>query len=394
MYKGNASGLSFYRYSNNMVSIRLYSQNANYGKKIDIYETGYYVGEFKNNDIYGKGIFYFNNRSVYNGYFDEHIKQSGFAKTLYSDGTIYIGEHSNGTRHGQGIFYKLDGSVIKELLNNDCSKDSLEDLLNQLDQMIGLDKVKQEVKNRVNMIKVKKIRESQGLKVPPISLHLVFSGNSGTGKTTVARLLAHIYKELGVLSKGHIVEVDRGGLVGQYIGHTESKVKDVVDLAMGGILFIDEAYSLTVGKKEDDFGYIAVDTLLKLMEDHRDNLVVIVAGYSDKMKEFIYHSNQGLSSRFNTFIEFEDYNPKELKMIFDSLCEQNDYYANNEAVSYLWDYFYQLYKNKDESFANGRLVRNIFEKIIVHQTNRVVTLINPSQEDIMSITLDDVKNSL
>ena len=197
--------------------------------------------------------------------------------------------------------------------------ESLEELLGQMDALIGLEGVKKEVREIINLIKVRKKGEEFDAKLPPLSLHLVFYGNPGTGKTTVARLLAKIYKSLGVLSGGQLVEVDRGGLVAGYIGQTATKTQEKIDEAMGGILFIDEAYALTHGKGDNDFGQQAVDTILKAMEDHRDDFIVIVAGYPELMNEFI-SSNPGLKSRFNQFISFKDYTPSELYDIFCLLC--------------------------------------------------------------------------
>ena len=214
----------------------------------------------------------------------------------------------------------------------------MDELLNKLNSLIGLAAVKQEVQQIINLIKVQKKGEEFGEKLPPLSLHLVFFGNPGTGKTTVARLLSKIYKCLGVLSSGQLVEVDRGGLVAGYVGQTAIKTQEVIDKAMGGILFIDEAYSLTHGKGETDFGQEAVDTILKAMEDHRDDFIVIVAGYPDLMKEFIA-SNPGLKSRFNQYINFEDYTPDELKQIFLLQCKNQGLSLADGCDDYLSQHF-------------------------------------------------------
>lgn len=258
----------------------------------------------------------------------------------------------------------------------------VEDLLEELNALTGLDSVKQDIENLVNIIKVQKIRETRGMKQPSISLHMVFSGNPGTGKTTVARLLAHIYKGLGVLSSGHLVEVDRSNLVVGYIGQTATKTSQVIEEAIGGVLFIDEAYTLSANKGENDFGQEAIDTLLKAMEDHRDDLIVIVAGYPDLMEEFL-NSNPGLRSRFNKYIFFADYTPAELMDILTSMCEKQQYKMTEAAHDFALRYFTKRVSEHAENFANAREVRNFMEQAIAHQASRVVSLGDTVTDDVL-----------
>ena len=262
-------------------------------------------------------------------------------------------------------------------------------LLEELDSMTGLESVKKDITNLVNLLKIKKLREENGMKQPSVSLHLVFSGNPGTGKTTVARLLANIYKGLGVLSRGQLVEVDRGGLVVGYIGQTAIKTSEVIESALGGILFIDEAYTLTAGKGENDFGQEAVDTLLKAMEDHRDDFIVIVAGYPDLMEQFL-SSNPGLRSRFNKFITFEDYTGDELMSIFESMCSKQEYKLDDAARDCAQNYWADKAANHDETFANAREVRNFMESAISRQATRIVSMDKIDVDTLATLTAADL----
>ena len=270
----------------------------------------------------------------------------------------------------------------------EAEKPNFDELMEQLDSLVGLETVKKEVKNLINLVKVRKLRQENDLPVPPMSFHMVFLGNPGTGKTTVARLISGLYAAIGVLSKGQLIEVDRSGLVAGYVGQTALKTQEVIQSALGGVLFIDEAYSLSSGG-ENDFGREAIETLLKAMEDHRDNLVVIVAGYTGPMEKFI-HSNPGLESRFNRYFFFPDYDGNQLTEIFRMQCKKNSYTLTPEADEAALKMFTRLYEERDENFGNGRDVRNCFEDMVVRQSNRVAGMENPGKEDLINVLPEDL----
>lgn len=266
---------------------------------------------------------------------------------------------------------------------------TLDTALDKLSSLIGMEAVKAEVNQLVNFLKVQKLRQEQGLLTPNISLHSVFCGPPGTGKTTVARLMGEIYKQLGILRQGHLVETDRVGLVAGYVGQTAIKVDKLIESALDGVLFIDEAYALKPAGSNHDFGQEAIDTLLKRMEDHRDRLVVIVAGYEDEMSRFM-NANPGLSSRFNKYFYFADYQPHELLEMFEQVCQQNHFQLTQTARETLLDKLSNLYTNRDQSFGNGRLVRNLFEKTIERQANRLVNQSTVTKEIMMTILPEDI----
>lgn len=267
----------------------------------------------------------------------------------------------------------------------------IKELMDELNSLVGLKEVKEEVQSLINLIKIRKLREKMDMPTMEMTYHMVFTGSPGTGKTTVARIVGKIYKELGILSDGKMIETDRSGLVAGYVGQTAIKVHEIVEEAIGGVLFIDEAYSLVNPNVPNDFGTEAVDTLVKLMEDHRDNLVIIVAGYTEEMKTFL-KSNSGLISRFNKFIDFPDYSREELVDIMDKMAEKTGLTIESDARSKVMDVLNSMSDNELNNFGNARGIRNLFEKLVTNQANRLVTIKEPTREQLMTIVADDVCN--
>ena len=361
-------------------SFRCLSELDSYGQKFDMYELNSCNELFNCYKIFAKFLMTCDNS------LDDEVL------ALYSD---YISK-LEGLLEKQNVKItpiekrEYDDSTLKESPEIDEENaNTLEDSLDELNKLVGLEDVKKDVKSLINLVQIRKIRESRGIKQPPMSLHLVFSGNPGTGKTTVARLLSKIYKEIGILSKGHLIETDRSGLVGGYVGQTAIKTQEVIKSALGGILFIDEAYALA-NTSENDYGREAIDTLLKAMEDNRDDFIVIVAGYPELMEKFL-NSNPGLESRFNKFIYFDDYNGEDLYKIFISMCVDSSLKLDEKAEDYAIDYFNRMYEKRSMNFANGRAVRNLFEKVVTAQANRLAELDSISDDELNTLTVEDFR---
>lgn len=296
----------------------------------------------------------------------------------------------NKGQEGREVLIGSNGKLKKNNTKTESAKktkSTSKSSTSELDALVGLASVKEEIKTLSNFIKIQQKRKEQGLKSSSVSYHCVFTGNPGTGKTTVARIVAQIYKDLGILSKGHLVETDRAGLVAEYVGQTAVKTNKIIDSALDGVLFIDEAYSL-IGTGQD-YGKEAIATLLKRMEDNRDRLVVILAGYSKEMQDFI-NTNPGLQSRFNRYIEFPDYSAEELLQIFEKNVEKFDYKLQNEVRQAMKEFFHNAVENKDANFGNARFVRNIFEKTLEKQANRLSTDLDLDTNELTLITLADL----
>ncbi len=332
-------------------------------------------------DFFGGGNTFKENKSS-----DSKPADNPAAKPVTPDAAVTQGKNAvsdaqDALKEAQAVFGKPEPAKPKE-----PETDPMEDL----EKLIGLAGIKHDVKELTDFVKIQKMRKDQGMKSVPVSLHLVFTGNPGTGKTTVARILARLYKQIGVLTTGQLVEVDRGGLVAGYVGQTAIKTQEKIQQAMGGVLFIDEAYSLS--QENDAFGQEAIDTILKAMEDNRDNFVVIVAGYTQPMEKFI-NSNPGLKSRFNKYIEFPDYSIDELEQIFEMNCNKYDYVIDDSVKAQVRAMIVGKRLDSLENFANAREVRNLFEDIITNQARRGAAITEPTKVDMRKILMEDLMDS-
>jgi len=405
------------------------------GKGTQYYPNGFlqYEGDFMWNHMQGAGKYYYAPETPtalelaegvtglhYEGYFFEDMKHgkgkvysrqgvleaegqfkedvmTGKGTLYYPNGQAsYIGDLVNGEKHGRGDFYNEDGKIIYsgEFIHGERLRitpeveQEISKLQSQLDGLVGLPNAKKELHNLINFIKIQSLRVDHGLTSFPITYHLVFSGNPGTGKTTVARIIGQIYKHLGVLSSGHFVETDRAGLVAGYVGQTALKVQEVVKRATGGVLFIDEAYSL-INDKQDAFGKEAIDSLLKAMEDLRDDLVIIVAGYTERMEEFL-QANPGFKSRFNHFVQFDNFSTDELYEIFAMLCKNNDYRYGDTFAQHMKAQLNDIPVESIPNFSNGRYIRNVFEKLVTIQSNRLIQQHTITKDELMEFTDSDI----
>jgi SpoVK/Ycf46/Vps4 family AAA+-type ATPase len=284
-------------------------------------------------------------------------------------------------------------TVPGETAPEEPEEETLEEVMAKIDKLVGMKNIKEEIQTFINLVKVQKAREERKLPTTPLSLHAVFYGPPGTGKTTIARILGKVYRALGLLEKGHLVETDRAGLVAGYVGQTATKTDEAVQKALDGILFIDEAYALSSRSGEKDFGQEAIDTILKRMEDYRERFAVIVAGYPDEMETFL-ESNPGLKSRFSRYFYFDHYSPEELIQIFDIFIKGGAYTVSEKGREKMLTLLKESHANKTKSFGNGRLVRNLFEKMVERQANRIVNIAPLTDEILCTLTDEDIPADL
>lgn len=351
-----------------------------YASKIDALTNSYCeVSKIATNiteETSDKSIFFLCKKiSELNKEFSKTIEEKSIIRQFYTSFVEYIGHR------------KIELVCSKE---PDTMEDNrtLEQLLEELNELVGLTNVKSKVQNLIAYQHVRKMREEHNLKNASTTLHMAFTGNPGTGKTTVARIIGHIYKKLGLLSRGHFTEVSRTDLIAGYQGQTALKVKAVIEKAIGGVLFIDEAYSITENDSNDAYGKECLTELTKALEDYRKDLVVIVAGYTKPMEKF-FESNNGLKSRFNTFIEFLDYNVEELEKILEVMCSKNDYQIDESLREKVHQFFLTQISENSKNFSNGRLVRNLYDNLVMQQALRIANMNLPSVQDLKTFKLED-----
>jgi len=286
-------------------------------------------------------------------------------------------------------YFQKHSEETNLLQEKEFSKSELDSILEELNNLVGMENIKNDIHSLINIIKINNLRKQEGLPEQKLSLHSVFMGPPGTGKTTIARILSNIYHSLEILPESNFVETDRSGLVAGYVGQTAIKTDKIINQAKNGILFIDEAYTLKRNNSDNDYGQEAIDILLKRMEDFRDNLIIIVAGYENEMNHFI-NSNPGLKSRFNRYFHFKDYNPTELTEIYKRIAKKSGFILKEEAQKVLYDLFEKLCSTKDDKFGNARLARNIFEKTFEKHANRTSFIVSVTREMLTTIEAIDI----
>jgi len=307
---------------------------------------------------------------------------------MKADGVLDGGEEAR-LRNISELIQRVKHSKISISVLPEESPESIEKVMEKINALVGMDNIKDEIKSFINFVSIRSERDKRKLPVTPLSLHAVFYGPPGTGKTTIARLLGRVYKALGLLESGHVVETDRSGLVAGYVGQTAIKTDEMVTKAKDGVLFIDEAYTLVPENSSNDFGRESVDTILKRMEDMREGFAVIAAGYTDEMERFI-NSNPGLKSRFSRYFYFNHYTPEELLEIFNIFAGNVEFKLSGEAELKLKDLITHFYNVRSKSFGNARFVRNVFDKIVQNQADRLASVNLLTNEILCEVTAEDI----
>ena len=369
-------------------SAGVWSERQPWTKSKHVREGQRAVNELMIIQLLDKAQFFINGEAVFELPFAKPAHEDGFGFLV--NGDLHIRVHStivlryvDWLENGKGVVERPSPLTIDQ--------PALDAVLADLNTLVGMENIKQEINTLINFLKVQKLRQMRGLTQMPLSLHMVLAGPPGTGKTTVARLIGRIYRALGFLPSGHLIETDRAGLVAPFVGQTALKVDEMVEKALGGILFIDEAYALMPrgGQNGQDFGLEAIETLLKRMEDQRGKLAVIIAGYGDELHRFL-EANPGVKSRFNRYFYFEHYKPQEMADIFTTFCSEHQLTLTSEAHTLLLHHLTAVYHKRTRAFGNGRYARNLLEKTIERQANRIVHLEPITDELLCTLTQDDI----